>query len=253
MRRASSGTIVPKFMPVLLVGAALATAGCPDENGDEIVDPTTLNSVSVSGSNTVTVGQTLQLTATANFSNNTTQNVTTTATWESGSTGIATVNNAGLVTGVAAGSAEIRARFQNVTGALGVTVNAIADPNPVARFTVSGPGGVDVCRVVAGTSGDIDCNFDGTASTGGAGSTVAQWTWRFDVGPNSGGPFTVTNPVFNPNPGCAYFNVKPSPTGSGFTQMVVKLIVRNAAGSARPEVINNNVRLFPQNQCGFGF
>ena len=35
--------------------------------------------------------------------------------------------------------------------------------------------------------------------------------------------------------------------------MVVKLIVRNAAGVNSAELVNNNVRLFPQNTCGFGF
>ena len=202
MRRTSSGTIVQKFMPVLLVGAALATAGCPDDNG-EIVDPTTLTSVSVTGGNAVTVGQTLQLTATANFSNNTTQNVTTTATWQSSNVGVTTVSSGGLATGVAPGSADIRATFQNVTGTAALQVNAVQQVNPVAAFTVIGPGGVDVCRVQS--NGDIDCNFDGTASTGGTGGAVNQWTWRFDVGPNSGGPFSVTTPVFNPNTGCTLF------------------------------------------------
>jgi hypothetical protein len=35
--------------------------------------------------------------------------------------------------------------------------------------------------------------------------------------------------------------------------MVVKLEVRNAAGTTSAEQRNSNVRLFPQNQCGFGF
>ena len=246
-------------MASLLVGAALATAGCSD---DPVVDnDPTLQSVTVGGGNTVAAGQTLQLTATANFSNNTTQNVTTTSAWVSSNLGIATVSSGGLVTGVSGGNADIRATFQNVTGTapLAVTVNAPPpDVNPVARFTVTGPnpGDNDVCRLTSG--GDINCTFDGGASTGGAGGNVTQWSWRFDVGANSGGPTTVNSPTFNPSTDCnTYFKVKPPQTGSqggsGFTQMVVKLTGRNAAGVLSAEVVNNNIRLFPNNACQIGF
>jgi len=251
MRRPSSA-IIRIFIAPLLVGVALAV-GC---GGDDPVPPSdpTVTSVTVSGGNAVTAGQTLQLSATANFSNSTTQSVTNTAAWESSNTGIATVSNTGLVTGVSAGNADIRARFQNVTGAAGLTVNAIPDPNPIARFTVKGPGAndIDICRLTA--AGDIDCTFDGSLSTGGTGGAVTQWSWRFDVGANSGGPTTVNTATFNPSTDCpTYFKVKPPQTGTGFTQMVVKLVVRNAAGVLSAEVVNNNIRLFPNNACGIGF
>jgi hypothetical protein len=35
--------------------------------------------------------------------------------------------------------------------------------------------------------------------------------------------------------------------------MIVKLVVRNTAGTESAEERNSNVRLFPQNQCGFAF
>ena len=252
MDRTSSGIIDRIFIAPLLVGVALAV-GC---GGDDPVrpDPTTVTSVTVSGGNAVTAGQTLQLSATANFSNNTTQSVTNTAAWQSSNTGIATVSNTGLVTGVSAGNADIRASFQNVTGTAGLTVSAILDPNPIARFTVTGPNAndIDVCRLTP--AGDIDCNFNGSASTGGTGGAVTQWTWRFDVGANSGGPTAINGPTFNPSTNCAdYFKVKPPQTGTGFTQMVVKLVVRNAAGVLSAEAVNNNIRLFPNNACGIGF
>ncbi len=256
MRRASSGTMVRSLMPVLLVAAALATAGCPDDSGDEIIEPTTtLTSVSVTGGNAVTAGQTLQLTATANFSNNTTQNVTTTATWQSSNTGVATVSTGGLATGVAPGSADIRATFQSVTGTAALQVSAVQQVNPVAQFTVSGPGPSDanLCRILVNSGGDWDCIFNGSASTGGTGGAVTQWIWRFDVGANSGGPITTTGPTLDVNPTCGFFNSRPGQAGSGFVQMIVKLQVRNAAGVLSAEATNNNVRLFPQSQCGFGF
>ena len=257
MRTAS--VVIIRSLITAGLGALALTSACTKDTPQP--PSPTVNSVAVSGGNTVTVGQTVQFSATANFSNSTTQNVTTTATWESSNTGAATVSSAGLATGVAAGSAEIRARFQNVTGTAPLAVNAIAapvDPNPIARFTVTGPnaGDNDICRLSSG--GDILCDFDGTASTGGTGGGVTQWTWRFDVGANCGGPTTVNTARFNPSTDCnTYFKVKPPQTGSqggsGFTQMVVKLTVRNAAGVVSAEVVNNQVRLFPNNACQIGF
>jgi Bacterial Ig-like domain (group 2) len=237
------------------LGALALTSACTKD--DPQPPSPTVNTVTVSGGNTVTVGQTVQFSATANFSNNTTQNVTSTAAWESSNTGVATVSSAGVATGVSAGNADVRARFQNVTGTAPLAVNAIAppaDPNPIARFTVTGPnaGDNDICRL--SSSGDILCIFDGNTSTGGSGGGITQWTWRFDVGANSGGPTTVGTPTFNPSTDCpTYFKVKPPQTGTGFTQMVVKLVVRNAAGVLSAEVVNNQVRLFPNNACGIGF
>jgi Big-like domain-containing protein len=253
--RASSAVIIRSLITAVLGAVALTSACTKDERPS-----VTLNGVTVSGGSTATVGQTVQFSATANFSDNTTQNVTATAAWESSNNAIATVSSAGVATGVAAGSAEIRARFQDRTGAAPLAVTAVAPPppppdiNPIARFTVTGPnaGDNDVCRLTPG--GDINCTFDGGASTGGAGGNVNQWSWRFDVGANSGGPTAVNSPTFNPSTDCnTYFKVKPSQTGPGFTQMVVKLVVRNAAGVLSAEVVNNNIRLFPNNACQIGF
>lgn len=240
--------------PVLAVALTTAACGGGDNGGGGGNGPSrTLNSVTVSGGNTVQAGQTVQFTATANFSAApTTENVTTTATWESSNTGVATVNNAGLATGVGAGNADIRARFQNIQGSAPLAVT----PPPLAanfRVVVPNTNDVNVCRILPGTNGDWDCQFDGSASTGGTGGNVVQWSWRFDVGANSGGPFVRNDPILAVNPGCGYFNSRPGQAGPGFVQVVVKLQVRNAAGELSAETINNNVRLFPQNQCGFGF
>jgi hypothetical protein len=213
-----------------------------------------VTSVTVSGGNSVTVGQTVQFSATANLSNNTTQNVSSTATWSSSNTGTATVSNTGLATGVAAGSAEIRAAFQGATGTAPLQVNAAAVVPPVARFTVSGPSGNNVCRIMTGSGGDLDCTFDGSASTGGSGGNVTAWIWRYDVGSNSRLPITENDPIHNANPGCGFFVNRPPQQGSStFMQMIVKLVVRNAAGAESAEERNSDVRLFPNNQCGFGF
>jgi trimeric autotransporter adhesin len=80
-------------------------------------------------------GRTLQLQATLVFSDNSTQNVTTQATWSSNATSFATVSNAtgnkGLVSGVMNREAPvaISAAFQNVTGQASITVTP---PVPVS-------------------------------------------------------------------------------------------------------------------------
>jgi Bacterial Ig-like domain (group 2) len=215
----------------------------------------TLTSVTVSSTRaSITVGDTEQFSATANFSNNTTQNVTATASWSSATTGVATVSSSGVATGVSAGSTDIRAAFQSVTGSRALQVTPPAQVAPVARFAVTGPGGNNTCRILVGSGGDWDCRFDGTASTGGTGGNVVRWRWRFDVGANSSSPQDDSDPIFDPNPGCGFFATRPDRSpGTSFVQMIVKLEVFNAAGTASAEARNADVRLFPQNQCGFGF
>ncbi len=215
----------------------------------------TLTSVTVTSPNSaITVGQTEQFTATAIFSDSTTQNVNSTATWTSSNNSVATVSGSGLVNAVSAGSADIRAAFQGMTGSKTFQVNAAARVAPVARFLVTGPGGQDTCRIIVGSGGDLDCRFDGSASTGGTGGNVARWRWRFDVGANSSSPRDTTDPVLNVRTDCGFFANRPNAQpGTSFVQMIVKLEIRNAAGEDSPEVRNSNVRLFPQEQCGFGF
>jgi hypothetical protein len=78
----------------------------------------TLTSISISpGSALLSVGNTLQLTATGYYSNGTTQNLTTTATWATSNSGAATVK-AGLVTAVANGASSITASYTGVTSEL---------------------------------------------------------------------------------------------------------------------------------------
>jgi len=66
---------------------------------------------------------TLQFTATANFADNTTQNVTTSATWTSGTTTVATIGGTtGLATVIAVGTSTITATYAGVSGNTLLTV-----------------------------------------------------------------------------------------------------------------------------------
>ena len=118
-------------------GSATITATSEGKSGTASATVTAVlapvASVSVSPATpSVTVGQTVQLTATAYDANN---NVLTgrAVTWSSSNTGIATVSSSGVVTGVAAGSATITATSEGKSGTASVTVT----PPPVATVTVA--------------------------------------------------------------------------------------------------------------------
>jgi uncharacterized protein YjdB len=83
----------------------------------------TLTSLAISPSNfSVAMGEAQQLTATATYSDNSTANMSGQVSWTSSSPGLATVSPAGLVTGVAAGSATITAALSGVNATTQVRV-----------------------------------------------------------------------------------------------------------------------------------
>ncbi len=63
-------------------------------------------------------GSTMQMTATANFTDGATLDITNGAVWSSSATGVATVSTTGQVKGVAAGSATITATVNTASGAV---------------------------------------------------------------------------------------------------------------------------------------
>jgi len=94
--------------------------------GFEIIGLKSLVSVTVSGDkNEINAGDTLALTATANYSDATSE-VIASPIWESLDSGVATVSAAGVVSGVGVGTTTIVATYGGVTGKFDVTVGAPA-------------------------------------------------------------------------------------------------------------------------------
>jgi Bacterial Ig-like domain (group 2) len=92
-----------------------------------VIFPPTLNSITVTpASASILIGNTVQFTATGNYSDGTMQNLTSTASWTTSPTGIATVA-AGLATGVSAGTTTVTATSSPVSGNASLTV---VQPNP---------------------------------------------------------------------------------------------------------------------------
>ena len=114
---------------LLLIAMALPIAGCTNPLAVSIsVSPTTQS---------VSVGQTAQFTATGVFGHgnnhpSSTQDLTDSATWTSSVPGVATISPTGVATGVSAGTTTITASINGYTGVVSAS----------ATLTVSGGGGV---------------------------------------------------------------------------------------------------------------
>ncbi len=113
------------------VGSATITATRGGVSGTTTVTVTAavLTAITITPPNTsIATGISVQLIATGDFSDGTTQNLTAFVTWVSSAPSLATVSNApgsqGLVTGIGVGSATITATLGGVSGATTVTVTA---------------------------------------------------------------------------------------------------------------------------------
>jgi len=82
----------------------------------------TLKSFQVFGANDQTVGDTQQIVAVAGYSDGSSPNVSGQTTWSSSNTSVATINSAGLMTAVGAGTTTITGSFGGDQSTLGVTV-----------------------------------------------------------------------------------------------------------------------------------
>ncbi|WP_290540552.1 DUF4465 domain-containing protein [Alistipes sp.] len=112
---------------LLFVLAAFALAACSDEDGDSRVPATAV--VLDCTEKDLTVGETLQLTATP-----TPANTTDKVVWSSDAKEFATVSESGLVTGVAVGVAKISATYGSISATCTVHVGAAAPEFEVISF-----------------------------------------------------------------------------------------------------------------------
>jgi len=121
--------------------ASLATVmlvACGGNNNTNPVSPTPTPNPSVAVS-AITVtsapasATTIQLTATARFSDNTSRDVTAAAAWTTSNASLATVSSSGLLTAIGTGDVDVRAVYQGVTGVLKLPVTG-----PVPRFALAG-------------------------------------------------------------------------------------------------------------------
>jgi Protein of unknown function (DUF3443)/Bacterial Ig-like domain (group 2) len=113
-----------KLTLVLLVLILLTS--CGSSGGGSSTTPPTLVSIAVTPANpSIALGLTQQLTARGTYSNSSTQNLTSSVTWNSSTPAVATISNAGLVTSVSTGTTTMTATFGNITSnSITITVTA---------------------------------------------------------------------------------------------------------------------------------
>lgn len=96
----------------------------------------TVKGVVVTGNGAFTSkNQTSQLIATANLSDSSSQNVTSTAIWSSSDPAVASVSSTGLVTAISFGTATIGASYQGAQGSLSTIVALKATVTATPTFT----------------------------------------------------------------------------------------------------------------------
>ena len=134
------------------------------------VTPAVLVSIQVTPANPTTfVGGTVQFAGTGTYSDGSTQDVTTQATWVSDTTGVATIDNTpgtqGLATTLAAGTANITAVVGLITSAnSALTVQTV---NESVFYSFGDSGGADGTYPSGGLIQASDGNFYGMTNSGG--------------------------------------------------------------------------------------
>ncbi len=125
-----------------LAAVLLTAAGCGGDKSTPTA-PTnttpTVSSISVTGyaGEITQLNSTVQLKATAAMSNGSQQDITSTATWQSDATAVATVNGSGLVRAVAAGDATITATQGGVAGRQRITVSRPREVQPSIQASLN--------------------------------------------------------------------------------------------------------------------
>jgi hypothetical protein len=112
------------FVEVILYGCSGGTATPLSNSATLTVTPAVpLAAIAISPlTPTIAVGSSLNFTVTGSYTDGSTQNLTSTATWASDTPTVATVNS-GIVTAVATGTANISATFGGFTASTQVTVD----------------------------------------------------------------------------------------------------------------------------------
>jgi Big-like domain-containing protein len=93
---------------LLTLSVSVAPVGCLGSGATQPSKAVTITSISLTPANgAVTVGKTLQYSAQATYSDGSTKDITSSATWATSDSSIATVSSSGLLTGVKLGLAQV--------------------------------------------------------------------------------------------------------------------------------------------------
>jgi len=108
------------YSAALMLFAVLLAAGC----GKFFPSASSLVAISISPSNpTIQLTRTQQFTATGTFGDSSSKDVTSSVTWASSSSGVATINSSGLATAASTGTTNITASEGSISGTTTLTVS----------------------------------------------------------------------------------------------------------------------------------
>jgi len=152
-----------------------ATSGSVSGSTGLTVTPPVLASISVTPTNaSIPTGATQQYTATGNYSDGSTQNLTGTVTWSSTNTAAATISGGGLATGAGTGTTTIRATSGAVSGSTTLTVTATLVSVAVSPVNTSIAKGLTQQYTATGTYSDgSTLNITGSVVWTSTSTTVA--------------------------------------------------------------------------------
>jgi hypothetical protein len=123
------------FAPALATGTSTISASFEGVTGSTLmtVSPPVLVSIWLApASPSILQGTTDQFTASGIYSDGSTQNLTSLASWTSATPSVATISPAGLAAGTTSGASSISASYQGITGSYALAV----DPPPVTLTNV---------------------------------------------------------------------------------------------------------------------
>lgn len=130
-----SMTVVSRVLLHVLAGCAVVgMVACGQSTSPSAPTSPTATVTAVTVTSTSTSASSFQLTATARFSDGTTKDVTSTATWESSNVLVASVSSSGVVTVLATGEVDVKATYQGVAG----TQHLLVAKLPPTAITITG-------------------------------------------------------------------------------------------------------------------
>jgi hypothetical protein len=160
--------LVAAFATLLLFAVGVACSGF-------FVDPT-LTGITVGPTATIQIKGTVQMSAVGTYNDGTTKTLGSGVQWASGTPSVATVNSAGLVTGVSSGTSSITGSFQTQSNSATITVQLAnilkITVTPMNDTITQSSGTLQFAAMATTSSGnqDITNSANWTSSNSAAGS-----------------------------------------------------------------------------------
>jgi len=164
MRKKIETWFLASLLALTLVGCG---GGSLSSTGNPIIPAVTLTTITVApGSQTIAAGSQRQFTATGNYSNHTSKDLTSSVTWKSSAANVASISTTGLVKVLGAGQTTISATLKAIDGSVALT----ATDNLVSITISASEANVNV-------GSDLQLTAMGTFQDGKPATPIANVTW----------------------------------------------------------------------------